>query len=122
MLTGSSPEKRAAIAESILAALISNLALPEQDRYLVIQEYDDANFVHTDAFDAYGITYTDGLLMLEISFVTGRSDEVKKGLIADINRRLVEDAGVRSDDVFVTLYEVPPANVSFGQGIAQRAT
>jgi hypothetical protein len=41
--------------------------------------------------------------------------------LADFNRRLVEAAGVRADDVLVVLYEFAPANVSFGQRLAQRA-
>jgi Tautomerase enzyme len=51
----------------------------------------------------------------------GRSDELKKALLADLNRRLVETADVRPDDVFVSMYEVGAANVSFGRGLAQRA-
>lgn len=118
---GASVEKRRAIADAVQESLIANLSIPEQDRFLVINEYDDDNFIHTPSFDAFGLTYTDELLMIEISFVIGRSDEVKKGLLADLNRRLVETAGVRTDDVFVVLYDLAPAGVSFGQGLAQRA-
>lgn len=118
---GVSPEKRRAIADAVQETLIANLGVPEQDRFLVFAEYDDANFVHSSAFDAFGLTYTDELLMIEISFVSGRTDDVKKGLLADLNRRLVAAAGVRTDDVFVVLYDVGPANVSFGRGLAQRA-
>ena len=118
---GSSIEKRRAIADAVQETLVANLGIPEQDRFLVFAEYEDGNFVHTSSFDAFGLTYTDELLMIEISFVAGRSDEVKKKLLADLNRRLVDAAGVRPDDVFVVLYEFGPANVSFGQGLAQRA-
>jgi phenylpyruvate tautomerase PptA (4-oxalocrotonate tautomerase family) len=118
---GTSVEKRRAIADAVQESLVTNLGIPEQDRFLTFAEYDDENFVHSSAFDTYGLTYTDALLMIEISFVAGRSDNVKKGLLADLNRRLVEAAGLRSDDAFVVLYEVAPANVSFGQGLAQRA-
>jgi phenylpyruvate tautomerase PptA (4-oxalocrotonate tautomerase family) len=99
---------------------VADLGIPDQDRFLVFAEYEDGSFVHAPSFDAYGLTYTDELLMIEISFVAGRSDEVKKKLLADLNRRLVDAAGVRADDVFVVLYEFAPANVSFGQGLAQR--
>jgi phenylpyruvate tautomerase PptA (4-oxalocrotonate tautomerase family) len=121
LLKGTSVEKRRAIADAIQESLVANLGIPEQDRFLTFAEYDDENFVHSSAFDTYGLTYTDALLMIEISFVAGRSDDVKKGLLADLNRRLVEAAGLRSDDAFVVMYEVAPANVSFGQGLAQRA-
>lgn len=121
MRKGSSVEKRRAIADAVQATLIANLGIPEQDRYLVINEYDEENFFYSPSFDQFGLTYTSELLLIELSFVVGRSDEVKKALLADLNRRLVESAGVRPDDVFVTMYDVGPANVSFGQGLAQRA-
>jgi hypothetical protein len=58
--------------------------------------------------------------MIEISFIQGRSDEVK-GLLADLNNRLVKAVALRPDDVFVILHDVGPANVSFGRGLAQKA-
>jgi len=118
---GTSVETRRAIADAIQETLIANLEIPEQDRFLTFIEYEEANFVRSPAFDTYGLTYTDALLMIEISFVAGRSDEVKKGLLADLNQRLVKAAGIRSDDAFVVMYDVAPTNVSFGQGLAQRA-
>jgi phenylpyruvate tautomerase PptA (4-oxalocrotonate tautomerase family) len=118
---GASVDKRRAIADAVQEALIANLRIPEQDRFLVINEYEEDNFIYSPSFDTFGLVYSSDLLMIEISFVAGRSDEVKKGLIADLNSRLVASAGVRTDDVFVVLYDVGPANVSFGQGLAQRA-
>jgi phenylpyruvate tautomerase PptA (4-oxalocrotonate tautomerase family) len=116
---GSSIEKRRAIADAVQQALVSNLGISEQDRFLVFAEYEDGNFVHTSSFDAFGLTYTDDLLMIEISVVAGRSDEVKNKFLADLNRRLVDTAGVRRDDVFVMAYD-SPAYVSFGQGLPHR--
>jgi hypothetical protein len=55
-------------------------------------------------------------------FRQGRSDDAKKALLQDINRGLVATGLVRPDDVFVTILEGAHANVSFGKGLAQRAT
>ena len=115
---GHRAEKKRAIADAVQASLIATLEIPEQDRFQLIQEYEDDHFIHTDAF--LDLTYTRDLLMIEIAFIEGRSDELKKALLADLNRRLVETADVRPDDVFVTMYEVGAANVSFGRGLAQR--
>jgi hypothetical protein len=41
--------------------------------------------------------------------------------LKDINARVAAAAGLSSDDLLITLYEVPGENVSFGQGEAQRA-
>jgi hypothetical protein len=42
-------------------------------------------------------------------------------LLAEINRDLVA-AGVVAEDLFVLITEIGDANVSFGKGLAQRAT
>jgi exonuclease V gamma subunit len=86
-----------AIADAVQTSLIATLEIPEQDRFQLIQEYEDDHFIHTDAFI-----------------------ELTKALLADLNRRLVETADARSDDVFVSMYELRAANVSFGRGLAQR--
>jgi phenylpyruvate tautomerase PptA (4-oxalocrotonate tautomerase family) len=119
---GSTPEKRRAIADAVHKSLVDILGIPEQDRFLVIVEYTADNFVHTPSFDLYELSYTDDLLMIEISFIEGRSDDVKKTLISELNARLTAAARVRTDDVVVVLYEVGRANVSFGQGLTQRAS
>jgi phenylpyruvate tautomerase PptA (4-oxalocrotonate tautomerase family) len=116
---GRAPEVKRAIADAVQAALVTNLGIPETDRFQLIREYESADFIHSDAH--LDLTYTPDLIMLEISFVEGRSDEVKKALLKDLNERLVASAGLRSDDVFVTFHDVGRANVSFGKGIAQRA-
>ena len=42
-------------------------------------------------------------------------------MLAALNRLVVEKAGVRPDDLVVLIYEMPGENISFGQGLAQRA-
>ena len=114
-----SEDDKDAIAQSIQDALIANLGIPPEDRFQLFCEYGGADFRHTPAF--LGLSYSDQLLMIEVSFITGRSDDVKKALIADINARIVASTGQRPDDVFIMLYEVAGSGVSFGNGLTQRA-
>jgi phenylpyruvate tautomerase PptA (4-oxalocrotonate tautomerase family) len=116
---GHRAEKKRAIADALQASLIATLDIPEQDRFQLIEEYEDDHFIHTDAF--LGLTYTRDLLMIEIALTEGRSDALKKALLADLNQRLVETADVRPDDVVVLIYEFGAANLSLGCGLAQRA-
>jgi phenylpyruvate tautomerase PptA (4-oxalocrotonate tautomerase family) len=116
---GQRAEKKRAIADALQASLIATLDIPEQDRFQLIEEYEDDHFIHTDAF--LGLTYTRDLLMIEIALTEGRSDALKTALLADLNRRLVETADVRPDDVVVLIYELGAANLSLGRGLAQRA-
>src|SRR5207253_6011974 len=78
LLKGRSAEEKDSIAASIQTALVSTLDVPEADRYQLFNEYDGESFRHTSGY--LGITYTDQLLIIEITFLEGRDDEVKKSL------------------------------------------
>jgi phenylpyruvate tautomerase PptA (4-oxalocrotonate tautomerase family) len=119
LLKGRSAEEKDSIAASVQAALVSTLGVPDEDRYQLFNEYDGERWRHTSGY--LGMTYTDQLLIIEITFLEGRDDEVKKSLLAEINRNLVAAGVVDADDVFVLITEIGRANVSFGKGLAQRA-
>ena len=86
------------MADAVHAALVAKLGIPATDRFQLIREYDGDDFIHADAH--LDLTYSADLVMLEITFVEGRSDEVKKELLRDLNERLVASAGIRPDDLF----------------------
>jgi phenylpyruvate tautomerase PptA (4-oxalocrotonate tautomerase family) len=119
LLKGRSAEEKDSIAASIQSALVGTLEVPEADRYQLFNEYDGESLRHTSGY--LGMTYTDRLLIIEITFLEGRDDELKKSLLAEINRNLVAAGVVGGDDVFVLITEIGRANVSFGKGLAQRA-
>ena len=119
LLEGRSPEEKDLIAASIQSALVRTLEVPDDDRYQLFNEYDRDSFRHTSGY--LDMTYSDQLLIIEITFLEGRDDEVKKSLLAEINHNLVAAGVVAEDDVFVLITEIGRANVSFGKGLAQRA-
>ena len=114
-----SAEEKDSIADSIQAALVSTLGVPDEDRFQLFNEHAAETLRHTSGY--LGMTYTDQLLIIEITFLVGRDDEQKTSLLAAINRNLVAAGVVRADDVFVLITEIGRANVSFGKGLAQRA-
>jgi len=116
---GRSTGEKEAIGACVQAALVSNLGIPDADRYQLFAEYDDENFRHTNGY--LGLTYTDQLLIIEITLVAGRDDDIKKSLLSEITANLVSASVVRADDVFIMITEIGRANISFGQGLAQRA-
>jgi phenylpyruvate tautomerase PptA (4-oxalocrotonate tautomerase family) len=107
-----------AMADAVHAALVAKLGIPASDRFQLIREYDGGDFIHADAH--LDLSYSADFVMLEIAFVEGRCDEVKKDLLRDLNERLVAAAGLRPDGLFVVFHDVGRANVSFGKGLAQR--
>jgi len=117
--SGRTAEDKRAIGDAIQAALIEAFEISNDDLYQLFTEYSEDNFRHTDGY--LGLTYTDQLIVIELSFIEGRSDEMKKALHRRMNEKLVATGLVRSDDVFVIMTEVGAANASIGAGVVQRA-
>ena len=116
---GRTAAQKDAIATAIQSALVSAVDVAENNRYQVFKEYDAENFRHTPGY--LGLTYSDALLIIEITVREGDDEDHKKALLAAINRNLVAAGVVGGDDVFVLLTEIGNANASFGRGLAQRA-
>ena len=107
------------ISGAIQAALMNTLHVPAEDFYQLIFEIPRKRFLHTPSF--VGMHYTDDLIILDVTFIQGRSKQMRLALMKDINNRVTAAAGISPDDLMITLYEVPGENISFGQGEAQRA-
>jgi len=107
------------ISGAIQAALMNTLHVPAEDFYQLIFEIPRKRFLHTPSF--VGMHYTDDLIILDVTFIQGRSKQMRLALLKDINNRVTAAAGISPDDLMITLYEVPGENISFGQGEAQRA-
>jgi phenylpyruvate tautomerase PptA (4-oxalocrotonate tautomerase family) len=116
---GKSPEFRRAVADAIHRAMVETIKIPEQDRFQIITEHDEAGLIYDPSY--LGISRSQGVLVIQIALSAGRSVEVKKALYARI-AQLLQEPGVRPEDVFVNLVEVAKENWSFGNGIAQYAT
>jgi len=117
---GTSPEFRRAVGSSIHRALVESIKIPEQDRFQVITEHDESGLIYDPSY--LGISRTDGVILIQITLNAGRTVEARKALYARIAQLLRESPGVRPEDVFVSLVEVPKENWSFGNGLAQYAT
>jgi phenylpyruvate tautomerase PptA (4-oxalocrotonate tautomerase family) len=120
LLEGRYDQSRVAkISGAIQSALMNTLRVPPDDFYQLIFELPKNRFLHTPAF--VGMHYSDDLIVLELSFIQGRSKETRLALLKDINTRVAAAAGISPDDMLIALYEAPGENFSFGQGEAQRA-
>src|SRR6202795_2071274 len=93
----------AKVSGAIQGALMNTLHVPPEDFYQLIFEFPKKRFLHTASF--VGMHYTDDLIILEISFIQGRSKETRLALLKDINARVAAAAGVSPDDLMILLYE-----------------
>jgi phenylpyruvate tautomerase PptA (4-oxalocrotonate tautomerase family) len=107
------------VSTAVQDALMSVLGVPSDDFFQIIHILPRKHFLHTPSF--VGMNYSDDLIVLEITFISGRPKETRLALLKALNERVVASAGISPDDLLILLYEVPGENVSFGQGLAQRA-
>jgi 4-oxalocrotonate tautomerase len=117
LLKGKPPEYRKAILEGVYQAMREAFDVPEEDRFMVIDEYERDNFLYGANY--LGIARDDDLVIIQITANNTRTLEKKKALYARIAELLAKSPGVRPENVFVNLVEVAKENWSFGNGIAQ---
>jgi hypothetical protein len=107
------------VSSAVQNGLISALGIPPEDFFQIILVLPRGQFLHTPSF--LGLTYSDDLIILEITFISGRPKEKRLALLKALNNGVIAAAGISPDDLLVTLYETPGENISFGRGLAQRA-
>jgi len=107
------------VSSAVQNGLISALGIPPEDFFQIVHVLPRGRFLHTPSF--LGLNYSDDLIILEITFISGRPKEKRLGLLKALNDGVVAAAGISPDDLLITLYETPGENISFGRGLAQRA-
>jgi len=107
------------LGNAIQSALVDTLGIPPEDYFRIFQVLPPNRYVHTPGF--LGLTYSDDLILLEITFIAGRSNDARLALLKAINDRVVAALGISPDDLAIMVYETAGENISFGRGQAQRA-
>jgi phenylpyruvate tautomerase PptA (4-oxalocrotonate tautomerase family) len=116
---GKSQDYRRAIGKAVNRSLVEAANVPEGDEFQIITEHDASGLIY-DA-DYLDIHRDDDVVFIQITLNEGRSVEIKQALYAQIAELLAENPGIREENVFVSLVEVPKENWSFGNGEAQYA-
>jgi 4-oxalocrotonate tautomerase len=110
---GKPTEYRKAILDGLYRAMRETFDVPEDDRFMTISEHDAEDF---DYGTFPGIARSDDLAIIQITVNNTRAVEQKKALFRRIAELLSENPGLRPEDVFINLVEVPPENWSLGHG------
>lgn len=119
MLEGKSPDYRRAILDGLYQAMREVFEIPEDDRFMVIEELAPENFLYGKTY--LGIARDDDLVIIQIVVNNTRGPDKKKALYARIAELLAQSPGIRPENVLVNLVDVPKENWSFGMGVAQYA-
>jgi hypothetical protein len=109
----------AKMSEAIQNALVEVLGVPDDDFFQIHHVLPRDRYLHTPAF--LGQEYSDELVLLELTFFTGRPKETRLALQKSLNEKIVAAVKISPADLVVLLYEIAGENASFGSGLAQRA-
>ncbi|HEX9489900.1 MAG TPA: tautomerase family protein [Stellaceae bacterium] len=119
-LEGQYDEARLArVSQAIQNALIDVLGVPPDDFFQIHHVLPRNRYLHTPAF--LGQKYSDDMILLELTFITGRPKETRLALLKSLNEKVVSAARISPADLVIMLYEIAGENASFGSGLAQRA-
>ena len=116
---GRPPEIRRSIGEIVYKAMIEVINVPADDKFQIITEHvaDDFNVARS----YLGVTYSPGIVFIQITLNAGRSVDLKKAFYKQIADELHAQLDMRKEDIFINLIEVAKENWSFGNGEAQYA-
>jgi phenylpyruvate tautomerase PptA (4-oxalocrotonate tautomerase family) len=104
------------IGETVNKAMMEVINVPEGDKFQILTRHPDAALNLTPEY--LGVRYSKNFVLIQITLNQGRTLELKKAFY----RRVADDLaglGVRKEDVFINLVEVPKENWSFGNGEMQ---
>ena len=89
------------VSETVQEALMSALGVPPDDFFQIIHVLPRSQFRHTSSF--LGLKYSDDLILLEVTFISGRPKEKRLALLTAFNENVVPAAGISPDDLMITL-------------------
>ena len=113
-----SPEIVKAISDVVYEAMIDVVNVPKNDKFQIITRHAPDELIYPE--EGYlGVTYTPGIVFIQVTWNTGRTIEMKKAFYRAVADGIHARTGVRKEDVWISLVEVNREDWSFGNGEAQ---
>jgi phenylpyruvate tautomerase PptA (4-oxalocrotonate tautomerase family) len=106
------------VSNAVYNAMIAVASVPINDRFQVITRHEPDEIIYPQ--DGYlGIDYTPELIIIQITWVGGRSTEVKRRFYKQIAEEIHARQGVRKEDIWISLIDNHREDWSFGNGEMQ---
>lgn len=110
----------AEISTAVHRGIVDVFGVPERDQFQIITGHRPGRLVYNKSY--LGIERTDRIVMVQVFFSTGRTDDQKKAFYALVATVIAKRTTIRPDDVMISLIENTRSDWSFGGGIAQYLT
>jgi 4-oxalocrotonate tautomerase len=116
LIKGKSVEYQQTVGDVVYRAMVDVLKAPKDDRFQVIAEHDEAQFIYDPNF--LGISRSKDVIFVQLTLAEGRTLEQKRGFYKRVVDDLHERLGVRREDVVFSLVGTGRDDWSFGNGEA----
>jgi 4-oxalocrotonate tautomerase len=115
-----SPEVRQKLSDVVYDAMTSTAKVPAHDKFMIVSTHAAGDLVFPR--EGYlGVNYTPGIVFIQITWNAGRTTDVKKAFYRKVADEVHAKTGIRTEDVWISLFDVSPENWSFGNGEMQYA-
>jgi 4-oxalocrotonate tautomerase len=115
-----SAETVRAISDVIYEAMTAVANVPAHDRFQIITRHAADELVYP-AEGYLGIDYTPAIVFIQVVWNAGRTIEVKQAFYKAVAEGIHQKAGLRIQDVWISLIDVQREDWSFGNGEMQYA-
>jgi 4-oxalocrotonate tautomerase len=108
------------VSDAVYRAMVEVANVPAHDKFQIINRHAPDEIVYPQ--EGYlGVQYTAGLILIQVTWVAGRSTDIKKQFYRQIADEIHEKGGVRKQDVWINLVDCSREDWSFGNGEMQYA-
>jgi 4-oxalocrotonate tautomerase len=118
VLKHASPERLRIVGDAVYNAMVEIANVPPHDRFQVITRHAADEIVYP--VEGYlGLSYSPEIIFIQVTWIGGRSTEVKKRFYRRIADEIHAKANVRKEDIFISLVDSGRQDWSFGNGDMQ---
>lgn len=108
------------VSAAVHRGIVDVFGVPERDQFQIITEHRPGRLVYNKSY--LGVERTDRIVMVQVLFSTGRTDDQKKAFYALVAKTIADRTKIRAEDVMISLIENTRSDWSFGAGVAQYLT
>jgi len=108
------------VGRAVYNAMTAVANVPEHDRFQIVTRHEPDELIYPEQ-GYLGIDYTPDIIIIQVTWVGGRSTEVKKRFYQHIADEIHATQGVRRQDIFISLVDSGREDWSFGNGEMQYA-
>jgi phenylpyruvate tautomerase PptA (4-oxalocrotonate tautomerase family) len=108
------------VCQAVYGAMTDIANVPANDKFQIVTRHSVDEIIYPE--EGYlGIQYSPDLIFIQVTWVAGRSTDVKKQFYRRVADEIHAKAGVRKEDVWISLVDVAREDWSFGNGEMQYA-